>query len=135
MTHPDDELKARFRELRDHDVAQAPAFRVPKPRDVSRAPAVPRAILPAPVWWASAAGVLFAALGVALLRWDAGQVLRRFAGSATPAVEAPSISDWTSPTASLLRTPGYELLAPPPILSSLFDGVTPRSGQRQGATP
>lgn len=134
MTHPDDELEARFRELRDHDVAQAPAFRVPKPHDASRAPAAPRAI-PTPVWWASAAGVLFAALGVALLRSDIGQVLRRFAGSATPTVEAPSISDWTSPTASLLRTPGYELLAPPPILSSLFDGVTPGSGQRQGATP
>ena len=133
MTHQDDELKARFRELRDHDVAQAPAFRVPGPRDASRAPAVRRAI-PTPVWWASAACVLFAALGVALLRSD-DHVLRRLAGSNAPVISAPSISDWTSPTANLLRTAGYELLAPPPILSSLFDGVTPGSGRRQGATP
>jgi hypothetical protein len=38
--------------------------------------------------------------------------------------EAPAITSWQSPTAGLLQTPSRALLAPPPLLSSVFDGVT-----------
>jgi hypothetical protein len=39
---------------------------------------------------------------------------------APPYVSGPSIADWRSPTAFLLRTPGQELLREPPALGRGF---------------
>src|SRR3954463_6135929 len=38
--------------------------------------------------------------------------------------EPTTITAWQSPTASLLRSSAHSLLSPPPLLSSVFDGIT-----------
>src|SRR5439155_7722189 len=47
------------------------------------------------------------------------------------ATTSPAISAWQSPTAGLLQTPSRDLLAPPPLLSSVLDGVNQTALQTQ----
>jgi hypothetical protein len=104
---PDDELRARFRDLRA-DRRDAPPFE----DVVTRAETRPRSLRPThrfgPVWIVAAAVVVVAT----------GVMITRSSDRSGPVLDVPSIATWRSPTASLLRTSGRELLAPPPILSS-----------------
>ncbi len=109
----DDELRARFAQLRDADELGAPDFqgvlgrarlRPPRGRLTWRPPS--RFALSA----ALAAAILFA-IGVA-------RVSRR--SEFVP----PPLSTWVSPTASLLRTPGSELMRAPRLMSSVLDPAT-----------
>lgn len=110
----DDELRARFARLRDADRGNVPPFGTLLERAEVRVRSVPRTRTLAPVWLAAAAVVVVAT----------GVVLRRSNDrdrSSAPA--ATTISNWKSPTASLLRVSGRDLLAPPSILSSTLDGA------------
>ena len=117
-TH-DDELRARFQQLRDDDAANAPPFRPLWERAEAKARCAPRARTWAPVWVAAAVVVLLAA-GVVVRRSDEGKRIRL--GDRTQNT-TPSLSKWTSPTASLLHAPLRDLLEPPSVLSSTLDGV------------
>jgi hypothetical protein len=106
----DDELRACFHKLRDHDAADLPDFSA-----VTR-PRAHRPATPALVWLAAAACVILVAASA--IRWTRDRSGR---------IEPLGITTWRSPTASLLDVSGRELLAPPPILSSVLDGVTRRA--------
>jgi hypothetical protein len=116
MNQIDDELRARFAELRERDEAGAPGFD----------PMWQRADRFAPrrrvrfVWAAAAAGVIVAA----------GLLLGRHRPQPTDPT-AGSIVTWTSPTASLLQMSNVvAVFTPPSLLSSALDGVTsPAAGR------
>ncbi|MGH7605120.1 MAG: hypothetical protein ACRENK_14145 [Gemmatimonadaceae bacterium] len=115
----DKQLRARFDELRDYDTQDQPTFLAARNR------AEPRVWVPnrrAPTLrWAAAAALLIASTGIVLERKLEG-------GNSRP-LQTRALINWQSPTASLLRTPARDLLAPPPILSSVFDGVAPMTLQ------
>ena len=69
-------------------------------------------------WVAVAAGIVIAGVLLTAKARD----LRKGQQSV---VEIPALSTWQSPTAGLLETQVQDLMAPPPLLSSVFDGVTP----------
>ena len=107
----DDDLQSRFDALRRADEGTAPdlATLIARPRAHSRRPIV--------------FGAAFAAAAVVLV-----VVGLRFYAPPTPPPAAPSILAWRSPTASLLQTPGLELLRTVPSLrSSLLRSVPPES--------
>ena len=111
MTVRDDDLRARFDALRRVEAAAAPDFDavIAKPAARHR-----RIVLPATV--AAAAAVML----VAGLRFAAS----RSSDSITVSPSEPSLLAWRSPTASLLQTPGRELLQTVPTLkSSLLQDV------------
>jgi len=116
----DEELTVRFEELRDDDHAGAPDFRAVLNRAQSRE----RGRLRATPWaWAAvAASVVFAA-GIALHQARNREAALR-ASSMLDAPGGSSISTWRSPTASLLRVSGSEVLGAPKIRSSILDGAT-----------
>lgn len=131
MIRRDDELRARFHGVREGDRARIPAFDALLARAEARAEPDQRPRGRAVVWVAAAASVVLA-VGTAVLSSGDGDLLGGVADSDSSGVIAtPSISRWTSPTASLLRTPGRDLLGPPSILSSILDGAT-RSVQHKG---
>jgi len=131
MIRHDDELRARFQELRDDDREHAPSFRALWARAEEGARTPRRSHDAALLWIAAAASVVLAA-GIAL-RGDLGRLV---AGLVPPeAREEQTLSNWRSPTAGLLRTWGSNLLAPPSIRSSILDGVTPAPGQYNGDVP
>lgn len=105
----DRDLRTRFDALRRTDASEAPGFRELIGREVRRpAPTAilsPRRLLRAAI--ALAAAIVFAA-GVA-------RVSRRRAPSQVP------LSAWTSPTASLLHTPGIGLSSTSAVLTSALD--------------
>jgi hypothetical protein len=123
MTLPDDDdLRARFDALRQADRARTPDFRTVLDR-AEVAHASPRRRGQPLVWVAAAAGIVLA-FGITLHQVrDRGA--DRHAGGVAPSSssDAVSISTWTSPTASLLRTSGGEMLASPRLLSSILDGA------------
>ena len=107
----DQELRSRFDELRAVDVGDAPDFRELLDRanrtaagnDRHEPRRLPRVAVPIAL-----AAAIVLAVGVA-------RVARRRAPIPAP------LSTWASPTASLLRTPGVGLFAPPGILTSVLD--------------
>lgn len=106
----DDALRACFRKLRDHDAANLPDFStLTRPR--TRRPAT------SPLVWLGAAACIVVVAGSAI-QWTRDRTGR---------IEPSGITTWRSPTASLLDVSGRDILAPAPILSSVFDGVTRRS--------
>jgi hypothetical protein len=105
----DDELRACFHKLRDHDAADLPDF------SAMKRPRAHQAATPALVWLAAAASLILLASAV---RWTRGR---------SDGDEPLGITTWRSPTASLLDIPGRGFVAPPPILSSVLDGVTRRA--------
>ena len=118
----DDDLRARFHALRRDDEAQAPDFRTVLNRVV-----VPRSLplrRSVPVLWVAAAAGVMVAVGITLL--EVHDRANRLADSValSAATNSASVSTWRSPTASLLRTSGGELLAAPRVLSSILDGAT-----------
>jgi len=118
----DDELRARFEALREEDRRRAPAFRGALsdawPRPLPRRRAFPL------VWIAAAAGlVLTVGIAVRESRQHGADPSAGPIGSFGGA-DTVSVTTWRSPTASLLRTSGSGLLAPPRILSSILDGAS-----------
>jgi hypothetical protein len=118
----DDDLRARFEALREEDRRRAPAFRGAlsdeRPRPLSRTRAFPL------VWIAAAAGILLT-VGIAV-RETRQHGRDPYAGSASSfrGGDTASITAWKSPTASLLRNSGSEMLASSRILSSVLDGAS-----------
>jgi hypothetical protein len=121
----DDELRAMYEQLRAGDDTQlpAPSFRALWARAESSAKSPPRSRVPVlrAALWIAAAACLVVTASVAFR-----QTRTTTNTAVSPAVRtgATSLSDWTSPTAGLLRTSDTELLAPAPILASILDGVT-----------
>jgi hypothetical protein len=116
----DHELRAGFEALRAADEQEAPGFTTVLDR-AKRAPLAdprPRVRRRLQVALSIAAALLLAA-GVV-------RVFRR------PDFVPPPLSTWTSPTASLLRTSGADLLASPTLLSSVLDQLTSMPPQHQG---
>jgi len=113
----DDELHTRFSVLRDQDRRREPQFGEVWNRAEVRARAARPASAPTLRWIAAAACIVVTtALVVSKTRNRRNE---------EPIVTTiPAISGWQSPTAGLLQAPSRELLAPPPLLSSVFDGVT-----------
>ena len=109
----DDQLRERFDELRGDDRTTMPSFRAQWERADAEAKHVPplRPHLRMPLLVAAAAVVVIAV----------GVVVRRRADAPRAGLLAPSITSWTSPTASLLRTSGGDLLGSPSVLSSTLD--------------
>jgi hypothetical protein len=119
----DDDLRTHFDALRKDDQARTPDFRTVLNR-VELPWAVPlRRRLP--LVWVAAAAVLIASVGIALYE-RRERAAYRLADSAalSAAGSSASISTWRSPTASLLRVSGGEMLASPRVLSSILDGAT-----------
>ena len=111
----DNELRARFSAVRDQDSRVAPEFRQLW-NDAEKSALTHRSVNRSNTRWAAvAAAILIAA---ALLVGKARD-LRRDQQTAS----AQTITTWQSPTAGLLQPPARDLLAPPPLLSSVFDGV------------
>jgi len=115
----DEDLRARFAELRDDDRAHAPEFGALWKRAELRAQTTPRLRRMRVAWIVAAAGIVL----------TAGILFQRSWGVPTHGnISEATISNWRSPTAGLLRTPGIELLAPPAIFSSILDGATGVTG-------
>ena len=112
----DDELRARFLDLRESDARALRDFRVAVPARTLR-----------PLW--------LAGLAAAVLIVVTGLVIRRSSDRERMQWSAGSITTWRSPTASLLTASSHELLAPAPILSSTLDGVVRSTVRRTGARP
>lgn len=117
----DEDLRARFAELRDDDRAHAPEFGALWRRAELRAQTTARPRTLRSAWILAAAGIV---LTVGILFQRSREVPARISGA--------TISSWRSPTAGLLRTPGIELLAPPAIFSSILDGAAGAAVQPQG---
>lgn len=135
MRRDDDDLRVRFRQLRAEDGAHMPPFRAMLSRAGARVRSGRGLHTAGILGMAAAAGVIVAS-GVALARSGSGDADRigAYPGHADESA-APSISNWKSPTASLVRTSGRHLLAPPSILTSVLDGVVPTPGQPDGDSP
>ena len=119
MTRDDEPLRARFDELRDADERGAPAFHAVLTRSASPAsPGVGRR-WPLRVALALAAAVIVLAVGLAR------ESRRRD-------VKLQPLATWRSPTASLLRTTGIELISSSTLASSMLDPITAKSTLRTG---
>jgi hypothetical protein len=123
----DDELRARFQALRSDDSDRAPDFNDILQR--ARTLDAQRRRRVRPLWIVAAAGLVLAA-GIAIQQTRNRGIGRRAdATDSSGGGDTPSISRWTSPTASLLRTSGSEALAAPKVLSSILDGASPDAVQ------
>lgn len=108
----DDELRARFAQLRSADELGAPDFQCVLERAKNRPLRAGRFAWRRPLAVSAAlAATILLAVGVARVARRSGFV-------------APPLSTWVSPTASLLRTPGSELLNSPSLTSSVLDPAT-----------
>jgi hypothetical protein len=115
----EEDLRARFAELRDGDRAHAPEFGALLRRADLRARTTARSRTMRAAWIVAAAGIVL----------TAGILFRGSRGVPThDSISGTTISNWRSPTSGLLRTPGIELLAPPAIFSSILDGATGVTG-------
>ena len=112
----DDELRSRFNALRTQDGRGEPEFGEMLDR-ARRSARTDRPRFGSSVRWAAiAAGILIAATLLAGKARDLGRKQQL--------AEVMAITTWQSPTAGLLEPPARGILAPPPLLSSVFDGVT-----------
>jgi hypothetical protein len=112
----DEQLRARFDALGSQDRRHEPEFRqVWNRAELAARNAVPA--FPSQLRWIVAvAAIVLAVVGVAKAR--------NARDDRPVAMRTSAISSWQSPTAGLLQTISRDLLAPPPLLSSVFDGVT-----------
>jgi hypothetical protein len=116
---PDDELRAKFAALRSIDALHAPDFEAIRNRPMRSAQAAPS------VRRSWRLGVALSVAAALLLSIGGTRAYRRYT------FVAPPLSTWTSPTGSLLRTPGSELLRAPNLVSSLAM-LTNTLAQRKG---
>ena len=112
----DDELRARFSALKKEDGRVEPEFRSMLNR-VERSSLTDRSSVRSGTRWVAVAAAILIA---AVLLVGKARDLRR---EQQTAVATQTITTWESPTAALLEPPAPDLLAPPPLLSSVFDGV------------
>ncbi len=115
----DEELRARFSELRAGDELSAPRFGAV----VEQAARAGNERVPAAIRWRIPVALSIAA--ALLLAVSLARATRRHD------FIAPPLSTWTSPTASLLRMPGSNLLASPMLGSSALDNLTTTLAQRE----
>ena len=122
----DEEVRAQFRAVREHDAQHHPDFRVLWDRVSSHSQGTgPRRV--AQLWTvAIAAACVVLAVTFAARRPRRGDVVPSDARPMSP------ISEWRSPTQVFLQTPGLQLLSPPRLISSVLDGVTHAALQRKG---
>ncbi len=120
----DDELRARYAELRAADEQSAPDFQkiLDRASDSSRATVRRYRWLSPLTVSIAAAAVVVAAVGIAR-------------ASRRAAFVAPPLSTWTSPTAGLLRTPGVDRARSISVMASLVDiaasTAIPRTGKHK----
>ncbi len=120
----DDELRAGFAELRANDEQSAPEFQALLDRaSRSTRPDVRGGR------WLSPLAISIAAAAVVIVAVGIARASRR------AAFVAPPLSTWTSPTASLLRTPAIDHTRKADLLSSMIDIATsttvPRTGKHK----
>ena len=118
MNPIDDELRARFGELRAAQSVGAPSVSAV----LNRAPHSSRPIARR----TSVLLVFGAAASIGALMFAARQL-----GVRTPARETLA-TQWPSPTTSLMPVNPQSVLAPPPLLSSVLDGATSSTLWRKG---
>lgn len=111
----DEDLRGRFSALRQQDRRHAPHFR--EVLDCAEIREAEKAGSKQTFRWIAAAAFIVVAAGLVVSGVRDRSDERAAAG-------VPAITSWQSPTAGLLQTPSRGLLAPPPLLSSVFDGVT-----------
>lgn len=126
MTFSDDELRARFKALRDTEYEHAPGFHAVLDRPARPAADVSRTGRR----WRSPLALSLAAAAVVVL---AISLALRIPNKHEAFVQPLSV--WTSPTASLLRTPGFALLESSTLAGSVLDGMTLSSAQTLGDKP
>ena len=117
MTPIDDELRARFGQLRAAESAAAPALSAVlhrARREPRRSPHRRTAVL-----IGAAASVVAITVLVRQARLHAS-------------ARQPSVAVWRSPTTSLMPANPQSVLAPPPLLSSVLDGATSSTLWRKG---
>lgn len=112
----DDELRARFSVLKAEDGRVEPEFGSMLNRAANPPLADRSSGGSGTRWVAVAAAILIAAV----LLVGKARDLRR---EQQAALAGQTITTWESPTAGLLPSTAGDLLAPPPLLSSVFDGV------------
>jgi hypothetical protein len=117
---PDHELRARFDELRAADEQGAPGFGAVLARARFAAPDRTQRRRRRRL------GVALSIAAAIVLAVGISRTSRRRSFVAQP------LSTWRSPTASLLRTPGLELLASPSLIPSALDHLTTTLAQREG---
>jgi hypothetical protein len=118
MTSSEDELRARFGELRAAEAAAAPgllAVMHGARRESRRSPRRRTAMLLV----GAAASIVAVTLVIRQVRLEA-------------AAKLASVAAWRSPTTSLMPTTPHSVLAPPPLLSSVLDGATSSTLWRKG---
>ena len=114
MRPTDDELRARYAELRESEQADAPDFHAMWTAAATQRQRVWRPTL---IWTAAAA----AAAAAAVLAVSVGL---RFTRARNVVLDPTvAISTWRSPTESLLRTSRAAVLVQPTILGSVLDGA------------
>ena len=119
----DDELRSRFAELRAADERDAPEFHAVLDRANHRPirlDARTRRWLPRIAWSLAAAAAIVLAIGIT----RESRQRRAFV--------PVTLSIWTSPTASLLRTPGSELITSSTFAPSMIDPATAKTLSRRG---
>ena len=119
----DEQLRARFAALRHVDSRSEPDFRSMLERSQSHALTPSRALGLGFRWAAVAASVVLAVAALVSTT--------RHRSSPSTAVSAATVSgEWQPPTAGLLNTHVRGLMAPPSLLSSVFDSVVPPTLQQ-----
>jgi hypothetical protein len=121
----DREMRSRFDALRDDDASGAPAFHEVLKR-AGRHPVY--ADRTGRRWVSRAAFSLAAAATIVLTVTVVRESQRR------RAFVPPPLATWSSPTASLLRTPGTGLIRSRALLSSMLGPMTPTAVPRRGKT-
>jgi len=124
------DLAARFQRLRDEDDSHAPLFRTLYDA-ARRKDSLPRRRF---FMLIAAAATIPVVVAVVVLRRPAGPA--RF----LPEADANAIAAWTSPTESLLDTPGSELYGEAPAIAEpipewIFDSNAPSSTTPPLSTP
>lgn len=125
------DLRARRAQL-DTALAQLVAGAEPSPALRARVLAAVEVRPPTTPWGSAWVGVLAAGATVLVLGFTLPPLAERWIPAAPQAV---SISDWRSPTESLLRSPAANLLEAPPRLGEFYFPLVPappRTGARKG---
>lgn len=117
----DDELRSRFAELRAADEAGAPDFRGVLDRAAQRTPGISR------TGWRSPSRITISLAVAAAVVFAIGLTIQSRQRRAFVPV---NLSIWTSPTASLLRTPGSELITSPILVPSMVDPPSLREKEK-----
>jgi len=118
MNPIDDELRARFSELRAAESVEAPGLStvLHRARRESRPSSNRRTTM---LLVGAAASIVAITLVVRRIRLQA-------------AARQASVAVWRSPTTSLMPANPQSVLAPPPLLSSVLDGATTSTLWRKG---